>query len=344
MVLITIKYFLGMENSQIIAIIAEKLKQGLFGREKVMKEFNVSRRTAENFIKVAKEINNIKVTDVIVKDTSILDIEMTFMDFPEGDACDIMPQNLILNYERILDLSDIHFPYHELKALLVGLKYGKYRNVDCILLNGDLIDCYQQSSFQKSSDHRNFGEELKVCILFFKHLRQLFPNAAIIHKFGNHEFRHERYIAQNSAVLGIEDFELKNLLKHANFGIQYVPSNQLMQVGNYIVAHGHESKTFIRGGINAARQTAVNAGVNIIYQHLHRAQHAIVPFYDKIVEVHVGGCLCSLSPSYTGVNNWTNGFIFIETHNGICNVENIVLNRDFVIMNNSEAKRVLQGK
>jgi hypothetical protein len=51
-----------------------------------------------------------------------------------------------------------------------------------------------------------------------------------------------------------------------------------MQIGNYYIAHGHESKSFIRGGINAARQTAVNSGVNLIYQHLHRSQHAIVPF------------------------------------------------------------------
>jgi len=333
-----------MENSQIIAIIAQKLKQGLFGREKVMKEFNVSRSTAESFILAAKELNVLKVADVVVKNESILDIELTFMDFPKGDACDIMPENLILSYERILDLSDIHFPYHELKALLIGLKYGKYKNVDCILLNGDLIDCYQQSSFQKSSDHRSFSEELQVCITFFKHLRQLFPKAAIIHKFGNHEYRHERYIQQNTAVLGVEEFELKNLLKHANFGIEYVPSNQIMQIGNYYIAHGHESKSFLRGGINAARQTAVNAGVNLIYQHLHRSQHAIVPFYDKIVEVHIGGCLCSLSPSYTGVNNWTNGFIYIETYNGICNIENIILDRNFNIMNNASAKSVLQGK
>ena len=57
----------------------------------------------------------------------------------------ILPKNA----NKMLLLSDIHFPYHDLEALNASLEYGVNMDMNTILLNGDILDCYQQSRFSK---------------------------------------------------------------------------------------------------------------------------------------------------------------------------------------------------
>ena len=47
-----------------------------------------------------------------------------------------------LNYKRVGVLSDIHIPYHNISALTVAIDYLKACKIDCLLLNGDAIDCF----------------------------------------------------------------------------------------------------------------------------------------------------------------------------------------------------------
>ncbi len=82
-----------------------------------------------------------------------------------------------------------------------------------VVLGGDFIDCYEISSFEKEKSKRSFKSELQLTKQFFSFLRFKFPKARIYAKMGNHEERYERYIRKNASALdGIEDFELGNLL------------------------------------------------------------------------------------------------------------------------------------
>lgn len=49
--------------------------------------------------------------------------------------------------DKILIMSDLHVPYHDLDAIKTALDYGEEQNIDSIIFNGDLTDFFEVSSF-----------------------------------------------------------------------------------------------------------------------------------------------------------------------------------------------------
>ncbi len=109
------------------------------------------------------------------------------LDLPPSQESNYQPFKLPINHNNILLLSDIHVPYHNIQALTLALKYGLENDVNTILLNGDVIDFYAISRFEKDPRKRNFGHEVLMTRQFLQTLRKLFPHAAIYYKCGNHE-------------------------------------------------------------------------------------------------------------------------------------------------------------
>ena len=126
--------------------------------------------------------------------------------------------------KKVLVLSDIHIPYHDVDAINAALDYGKQQGIDTIYLNGDIADFYMISQHQKDARFRpSMKQELEMCQDFFAYLRQEFPKVNIYFKPGNHEYRLERYlILKAPELLGCEEFELDILLKLREYGILYL--------------------------------------------------------------------------------------------------------------------------
>ncbi len=82
------------------------------------------------------------------------------LDLPPSQEAHYKPFKLPINHNNILLLSDIHVPYHNIQALTLALKYGLENEVNTILLNGDVIDFYAISRFEKDPRKRNFGHEV----------------------------------------------------------------------------------------------------------------------------------------------------------------------------------------
>jgi hypothetical protein len=72
------------------------------------------------------------------------------------------PNDFILpdDANHILVLSDIHFPYHDEEALGSAIQYGIAQKVNTILLNGDVLDFYQLSRFDKDPSKPKMQVEL----------------------------------------------------------------------------------------------------------------------------------------------------------------------------------------
>ncbi len=80
-------------------------------------------------------------------------------------------------------------------------------------LNGDIIDFYAISRFEKDPRKRNFGHEVLMTRQFLHTLRKLFPNAAIYYKCGNHDVRYDHYIMRNAPdLLGMNEFSFESLM------------------------------------------------------------------------------------------------------------------------------------
>jgi hypothetical protein len=84
-----------------------------------------------------------------------------------------------------LILADVHIPYHDVDSLECALNHVD--NPTNIVLNGDCVDFFAVSRWDKDPDARDLAGELQASRQFLMHLRERFPESNIYFKIGNHE-------------------------------------------------------------------------------------------------------------------------------------------------------------
>ena len=242
----------------------------------------------------------------------------------------------VLGHKRIAILSDIHIPYHDREALMLALNWVKDFAPDCIVLNGDIIDCYQLSNFQKDPDERRFSEELEELQNFLSDLRDNF-SCEIIYKMGNHEERYERWLwDKGKDVTGIKGANGEDLLSwetvtHASkYGHKIVTNKRIIKAGKLNIGHGHEFGKSIFSPVNPARGFYLRAKSSFIGGHYHQtSEHVERDLNGGITGCWSTGCLCDLNPAYMPINRWNLGFCAVE-----------VDDTEFTVYN----KKIINGK
>lgn len=243
---------------------------------------------------------------------------------PESESDEWFPF-VIDGVEQIGILSDIHLPYHDERALTCALDYLKIRNVDCILLNGDIIDAYQVSDHQKDPRKRRMADEIMMLKEFFAMLRAEFPKTRIIYKLGNHEERYEKYLMVKAPeLLNIPEFEFKNILNLDNLGIEFQTcQKQIFRYKSLNIIHGHELGKFFIPSVNPARGLFLRAKTSTMCGHFHRtSEHTEKDLNGKLTKYWSTGCLCELNPLYMPVNNWGHGAAILTGSGDDFHVEN----------------------
>lgn len=213
----------------------------------------------------------------------------------------------------IVVLSDIHLPYHSNLALKTAIKYAKDRDVNCIILNGDTIDAYALSHFERDPYYRNFTKELEITRLFLKELRTYFGRKIkIVWKDGNHENRYDRFMGEKvPEMVGNPDLELENLLKLHEFNVDYVDNITRIKLSKLNILHGNELG--IRGAVNIARTVLLKTFANTLVGHWHRQDaHTASKVDGSQISAWASGCLCNLTPDFMPFNQWVHGFTMIQ--------------------------------
>ena len=105
------------------------------------------------------------------------------------------PFKLPLGCNNILLISDLHIPYHNVEAINAAITYGIENKVNTVFINGDLIDNYQVSRFEKNLNKRSVKQEFDATKQFLVSLRNAFPEASIYWLKGNHCIRWEKFLA-----------------------------------------------------------------------------------------------------------------------------------------------------
>ena len=249
-----------------------------------------------------------------------------FDDIPESFEEIREPYILPSSIKKILTLSDIHFPYHNVKALKAAIDYGIKEGVDCIILNGDILDFYALSDFSKDPSKPKLRQEIKLGKWFLNELRLAFPKAQIYYKIGNHEMRLERWLMVKAPeILDCEEFRLDILLEFAKHHVILIDKYTVIKAGNLNIIHGHEYKG--AGGVYPAKYIYSKSKVNTLCGHYHRSS----TYLDKNMDgqYHGGfstGCLCELSPDYMPYNEWVHGFAIVTMkQNGNFSVQNLTI-------------------
>lgn len=231
---------------------------------------------------------------------------------------------------RTLVLSDIHIPFHDYNALELALDYGAKQNPTIVLLNGDIVDHYGLSRWEKNPEFRDFSEEVESTIYFLNGLRSRFPDARILYKHGNHEERYEMYMRTKAVdLLGIPKFEWRNVYELDRFGVELISQKRPIRLGELNVVHGHEYVFNISSPVNPARGLFTKSKAHVLGGHFHQtSQHSENSLEQDVISSWSTGCLCDLHPEYRPLNNWNHGFAFVYTdENGGFHVENLRIAR-----------------
>ena len=222
-----------------------------------------------------------------------------------------MPFNLeVTNGDVIAKLSDIHIPYHTKKSLELAIAEAKRRKSNIILLNGDTMDCYQMSKFERDPRCRNTKQEVEAVRQFLAFLRDRFPKARIIWKDGNHDERYESYLRRCAPeLLGIDVFEKPSVLKFGEIGVEWVTEKRPIVCGKLTIVHGHEFAKTMTNPVNPARGLFLQSKVCAYEGHYHQtSEHAENSLEGKSIACWSSGCLCDLHPRYMPINKWNHGF------------------------------------
>jgi len=211
-------------------------------------------------------------------------------------------------------LSDIHIPYQHNQALTCALDHCKKEKLTHLILNGDIMDCYQISNFVKDPTMRSFKNEIEAVRSFLKTLTEKFEGVKILYKEGNHEARYMRFMRSKAPeLLGVEAFTLPRLLGLKDLDIDHIPDNKLIQLGHLMIIHGHEFGQAIFSPVNPARGYFLRAKTNVIGGHNHQVSvHSENNLEGKQLVAYSTGHLADPHPEYKPINNWSHGFAIIK--------------------------------
>ena len=230
---------------------------------------------------------------------------------PESYANDYTAYEI--KQSKVLIISDLHFPYQDNKSIESALNYGLDKKVNCILINGDLIDFATISRHEKDWRMRSVNQEFDAVRQFLVSLRKAFPQAKIVYKHGNHDERWEKYLYVKAPELfDVSDFQLEVLLKLGELKIETVKDKRPIKIGKLTALHGHELAGGA-GGVNPARSTFLKTLDNVIVGHYHKTStNTETTMTGNVISVHSTGCLCGLNPLYMPINKHNLGFAYVE--------------------------------
>lgn len=229
-------------------------------------------------------------------------------------------------------ISDIHMGYHIEEQIAQIIHYGRLKDIDILIINGDLMDNHDISRWEKDPTKRTFWWEIQETKKLLKLLRYYFPSAQIVINEGNHDSRYRQYIWQHAPALAdVEGLDLEILIGCPEYNITYYKGGRGIKLIDYTIYHGHELKC--GGGKYPAKNVLLNTRTNTIVGHFHKTDYA--QFKDangKITCCHAVGSLSDNNPDYNPITNgYNNGFLYFETTPKGLSIQNWNLETDTLI-------------
>jgi len=241
---------------------------------------------------------------------------------PEPAVMDREPYILPKANTKGIVMGDIHFPYQNNKAIYEAIEYGVKKSISYFIINGDAIDNYHSSRFTKDPKKPDLDYELEMFWQFLIDLRDVFPNAKIIWKFGNHEERYDTYWKQYAPLLYAPGSEkLDDYLPLGDLNVEVVKDKRRITVGDLNILHGHEY-TGGAGQVNPARGMFLKARCNTLVNHFHRSSsHKGRTTNGDIIRCYSLGSMCA-PQDYSPYGDQDCSFGYLHTVEGVTYVNN----------------------
>lgn len=233
-------------------------------------------------------------------------------------------------FKRVGVLSDIHVPYHSMSAITCAIKHLREIGIDCLILNGDIMDFYAISRHEKEKDLRDFPREIEMGRNFLHKIRELFPLIPIYYKMGNHENRWQRYLNEQAEEFAqLHEMQFEQFFRLDKLAMTYVPDWQGIELADLLICHGHE---IMAGGINPSQSTWNKTFCNTLIGHVHRTTSTTKKNgFKEYFNTYSTGCLTQLSPKYYPFAQHSHGFAVVDIENGKTKVSNIVIKEGKIV-------------
>lgn len=240
-----------------------------------------------------------------------------------------------LDAKRIVVLSDIQFPFEDPNAVELALQFTEKWKPDAVILNGDILDCYACSDFDRDPLKTDTTlEEMWKLEQFLKRIgriKSIQGQKYVKLKYlgGNHEDRWRRKIWRDSRSagglspiiealmhgLGVDDLDpdesFRKAFRITENGFEYYPYGHYITLAeeNLIVTHGFAVS--MHSGYTAKRHFD-RLGKSCVIGHSHRQGSYLVSHLWNPKGAWESGCLCDLNPEYVHFPNWVQGFVLIS--------------------------------
>lgn len=265
------------------------------GRRYIMKEFGEPEWKARLFL-------------FAIRSGTLIHVEQPKFDVDSGTTI------------KALLLPDIHWPYHDQRAIDAAINYGLKIGCSVVVIQGDGFDCYQISRFRKDPMRPSFPRERAITKSLFYDFTHQLGDLRKVFLCGNHEERIQHYVWEHApAFADIGALTVPALYGLDDLGWEFVSNKELkradckpFQLGKCFIFHGHEIG-MSGGAKNFARLHYLKDPVCQINAHHHQEDSA--KFTKSNGEMDGSwtlGCLCQLSPGYATFNQWGHGFGIIE--------------------------------
>lgn len=232
-------------------------------------------------------------------------------------------------YKKIGVISDAQAPFHDEKAIQITLNYLNKVGIDCLVMNGDMIDMYQLSGFQKDPRKRNFAQERETCIQLLQYIRQSVKCPIYYSLDANHEQRYERYMMIKAPEFFSTDlFHIEDLMMLHDIGMIPLRGYSHIMAGKLAILHGH---TIFRGAVSPvspARTVQMKLNQSALVSHVHKkSQYTWTTLDGDNHSTWTTGCLCKIGTAVDYAphgSNYVHGFAYVEIldKDGMYAVEN----------------------
>jgi len=186
------------------------------------------------------------------------------------------------NVKKTMVTSDYHIPHVDKKAYKTMLHFARDYNPDTFVINGDMLDMYTLSVFDKTPDRKeDIQSDLYKGRQVLGEIREALPKARIIYLEGNHETRLQRFMWRNPEIANMDALDIRNLLDLDKYSVEYIGTdldywkkdNGHLNIGDTLIMHGDNringASTSKYSGYSA-KNTMMTMQSSVIIGHTHR--------------------------------------------------------------------------
>lgn len=227
-----------------------------------------------------------------------------------------------MKVEKVIVTSDYHIPYMDNQAYDVMKQFAKDYKPNHFVINGDLLDFYSLSRFEKNPDRKStVKEDIELTRTILTDLRKTLGKKTNMYFLeGNHENRLQRFLWNNPELADLDELRIDYLLQLDKNKIKYTPvdgdywthDTGHLKLGDVIIMHGDNrlngASTSKYSGYSVKNTIMGATQMNTIIGHIHRLNH----FYHTTPYDTFQGLECGMLAKHTGTANWQQGFVTFE--------------------------------